>query len=76
MKRSFFASMAASSLAIAPFPATLSASPPMQADPTPEQRRPYVRMAAASDLYKIQSAQIALQKARLPEVRACAQMLN
>jgi putative membrane protein len=35
----------------------------------------YGRMAAASDLFEIQSGQVALQVSRNPEVRAFAQML-
>jgi putative membrane protein len=36
---------------------------------------PYVAKAAASDLFEIQSSQIALQKAQNPNVRQFAQML-
>lgn len=76
MKRQFLALIAASVVAVSPFPAALNASPAMQAEMTPEQRRPYVRMAAASDLYEIQSAEIALRKSQNRQVRAFAQMLN
>jgi putative membrane protein len=44
-------------------------------DMTPNQRSAYVEMAAASDLYEIQSSQLATTKARNAEVRAFAQML-
>jgi putative membrane protein len=44
-------------------------------DMTPEQRDAYVQMAAASDLYEIQSSQLATSRAQSPEVRAFAQML-
>ncbi|HYI40715.1 MAG TPA: DUF4142 domain-containing protein [Allosphingosinicella sp.] len=44
-------------------------------DMTPEQRDAYVRMAAASDLYEIQSSQLAASRAQSPEVRRFAQML-
>lgn len=47
----------------------------MPGDMTPEQAAPYVDMAGASDLFEIQSSQIALSKAQKPEVRAFAQML-
>src|SRR3712207_4102360 len=66
----------ASAAALSAVPATVSIAQPMQDDMTPEQRRPYVRMAAASDLFEIQSAQIALQKSRRAETRQFAQMLN
>ncbi|HEX8126450.1 MAG TPA: DUF4142 domain-containing protein [Allosphingosinicella sp.] len=44
-------------------------------DMTPNRRDAYVQMAAASDLFEIQSSQIATSKAQSPEVRAFAQML-
>ena len=44
-------------------------------DMTPNQRSAYVEMAAASDLYEIQSSQLATTKARNADVRAFAQML-
>jgi putative membrane protein len=44
-------------------------------DTTPEDRAGYVTMAAASDLYEIQSSQLALTKAQRAEVKQFAQML-
>jgi putative membrane protein len=44
-------------------------------DMTPNQRSAYVEMAAASDLYEIQSSQLATTRAQNPDVRAFAQML-
>jgi putative membrane protein len=44
-------------------------------DMTPEDRMNYVKMAAASDLFEIQSSQLALSKAQRPETRSYAQML-
>jgi putative membrane protein len=44
-------------------------------DMTPEQARPFVMMAGASDLFEIQSSQLAVQRAQRPEVRQYAQML-
>jgi putative membrane protein len=44
-------------------------------DMTPETAMPYVMMAGASDLYEIQSSQIAARRATRPEVRQYAQML-
>jgi putative membrane protein len=44
-------------------------------DMTPEQRDAYVQMAAASDLFEIQSSQLATSRAQNPDVRAFAQML-
>ena len=45
------------------------------ADMTPSTRDAYVQMAAASDLFEIQSSQLAVSRAQNPEVRAFAQML-
>nr|WP_295373341.1 DUF4142 domain-containing protein [uncultured Sphingosinicella sp.] len=42
---------------------------------TPTNRNGYVRMAASSDMYEIQSSQIALTKAQMPQVRQFAQMM-
>ncbi|HZG45253.1 MAG TPA: DUF4142 domain-containing protein [Allosphingosinicella sp.] len=44
-------------------------------DMTPRTARPYVMMAGASDLFEIQSSQMAVQRASRPEVRQYAQML-
>lgn len=44
-------------------------------DMTPNQRAAYVEMAAASDLYEIQSGQLAASRAQNAEVRAFGQML-
>ncbi|HEX9965354.1 MAG TPA: DUF4142 domain-containing protein [Allosphingosinicella sp.] len=44
-------------------------------DMTPNQRDAYVRMAAASDLFEIQSSQLATARAQSPAVREFAQML-
>jgi putative membrane protein len=71
----YFIALAASALTVSAIPA-VSVAATQAADLTPEQRRPYVRMAAASDLFEIQSSQIAMQKARRAETRAFAQMLT
>jgi putative membrane protein len=47
----------------------------MAADMTPNDRTGYVQMAASSDMYEIQSSQIALSKAQNPLVRQFAQMM-
>lgn len=47
----------------------------MPADMTPEDRTAYVKMAAASDLFEIQSSQMALAKSQNAAVRQFAQML-
>jgi putative membrane protein len=47
----------------------------MPAEMTPTERMAYVTMAAASDLFEIQSSQIALQKSQDQTVRGFAQML-
>jgi len=44
-------------------------------DMTPTQRGAYVEMAAASDLFEIQSSTLAQSRAQRPEVRQFAQML-
>ena len=45
------------------------------ADMTPSTRDAYVQMAAASDLFEIQSSQLALTKAQNPAVRDFARMM-
>jgi putative membrane protein len=50
-------------------------APPAAGAATPTDRAGYVTQAAASDLYEIQSSQIAQSKAQRPEVREFAQML-
>ena len=52
-----------------------SVDAPMTGDMTPENRMGYVTMAGASDLFEIQSSQLAVSKAQRPEVRQFAQML-
>ena len=42
---------------------------------TPTERAAYVGMAAASDMYEIQSSQLALTRAQTPALRDFAQML-
>jgi len=58
---------------------TASSDAPMGAampgDMTPTAAMPFVAMAGASDLYEIQSSQIALQKSQNPQVREFAQMM-
>ena len=44
-------------------------------DMTPSTRQGYVPMAAASDLYEIQSSQLAVSRAQAPAVREFAQMM-
>ena len=51
------------------------ASPAGMRNMTPTTAMPYVMMAGASDLFEIQSSQIAVQRATRPEVRQYAQML-
>jgi putative membrane protein len=47
----------------------------MSADATPEAAMSFVMKAGASDLYEIQSSQLALQKAQNADVRQFAQMM-
>jgi putative membrane protein len=67
-------------LALAPALAACTmddAAPPVDAamDATPTAAPAYVRMAAASDLYEIQSSTLARTRARRGDVRAFADML-
>jgi putative membrane protein len=45
------------------------------ADMTPSNRTAYVEMAASSDMYEIQSSQIAASRAQNPAMRSFAQMM-
>ena len=65
---------AAAALALAAC-ATTPMGTPVAGDMTPEERGAYVQMAASSDLYEIQSSNLALQRAQNPAVRQFAQML-
>lgn len=47
----------------------------MAGDMTPENRTAYVEMAASSDMYEIQSSQLALSRAQNPAMRNFAQMM-
>jgi putative membrane protein len=47
----------------------------MPADMTPTAAMDYVKMAGASDLYEIQSSQMALSRSQNPTIRQFAQML-
>jgi len=47
----------------------------MTGDMTPTDRTAYVQMAASSDMYEIQSSQIALTKGQNPAIRQFAQMM-
>jgi len=79
MKKNLFLA-AAASLALAGCASTMggqtaSGAMAMPADMTPEDRMGYVKMAAASDMFEIQSSQMALSRAQNPAVRQYAQML-
>lgn len=82
MSRFVFAAAAAAMVLLPGCAATDSGSASASAsaagsagDLTPEDRGAYVMMAGASDLYEIQSSQLALSRAQRPEVRQFAQML-
>ena len=62
-------------LAAAISAAFMLAAPALAQDLTPEGRGAYVAMAGAVDLYTVRSAEIALEKARRPEVRQFAQQM-
>jgi putative membrane protein len=47
----------------------------MPGDMTPENRTAYVEMAASSDMYEIQSSQMASSNAQNPAMRSFAQMM-
>jgi putative membrane protein len=55
--------------------ASADASARMSGDMTPENRTAYVEMAASSDMYEIQSSQIAMSRAQNPAMRNFAQMM-
>lgn len=52
-----------------------SANAGVAADVTPEEKTAFTRMAASSDLFEIQSSQLALTNAQNPAVRQFAQMM-
>jgi putative membrane protein len=53
----------------------MSSGMAMPGDMTPEDRMGYIKLAAASDMFEIQSSQMALSRSQRPEVRQFAQML-
>lgn len=56
--------------------ATMGAGPAAMAmDMTPEERSAYVAMAASSDMYEIQSSQMALSRTQSPMIRDFANMM-
>jgi putative membrane protein len=66
---------AAAPMLAAPTVAAQDHHGPGRGSPTPEQAMGYVMKAGASDLYEIQSSQIALRKSRNQQVRNLATML-
>jgi putative membrane protein len=76
MKHIFLAAAASAAIMIGGCaPMSGGASPAGMADMTPRTAMPYVMMAGASDLFEIQSSQMAVRRATRPEVRQYAQML-
>jgi putative membrane protein len=69
------ASAASLALAACATDGEMGAAAAAAGDMTPEQRAAYVEMAAASDLYEIQSGQLAASRAQNADVRAFGQML-
>ncbi len=55
--------------------ASASGSMAMPADMTPNNASAYVRIAASSDMYEIQSSQLALSKAQNASIRGFAEMM-
>lgn len=66
---------AALALAGAALPAAAQTPPPPPPPEAKMQAQPYVMAAGKSDLYEINSSQIAAQKAKSPAVKRYAQML-
>ncbi len=77
MRATFLTAAAAAALALGGCQSMMGETGGMSAagDMTPTQAMPYVMMAGASDMFEIQSSQIALQRATRPETRQYAQML-
>lgn len=78
MRSSLFVAAAAASLSIglaACVPNEAAVTAAASGDMTPTTRDAYVGMAAASDLYEIQSSQLARTRAASPAVRDFAQMM-
>ena len=75
MRNICFRATAAAALALAFVPAAAAAQSPSGQDLTPEGRGAYVAVAGATDLFAIRSAEIAIEKARRPEVRVFAQRM-
>ena len=74
MRKRFIATFAAAALALAAPAPNLAQSRSGQ-DLTPEGRGAFISMAGAIDAFEIRSGEIALEKARRPEVRAFAQRM-
>jgi putative membrane protein len=75
MRNRSFGGWAAAALALAFVPAEAAAQSTSGQDLTPEERGAYVAVAGATDLFAIQSAELAVDKARQPEVRSFAQTI-
>lgn len=76
MRKLLLAAAATASLALAGCATSdMAPSAGMAGDMTPDNAMGYVTMAAASDLFEIQSSQIALSKAQNAATRDFAQML-
>lgn len=56
-------------------PATTEVAPPADAAAIPASGQEYADMASASDLFEIESSQLALERTQNPEIREFAQML-
>lgn len=74
MRKRFIATFAAAAFALAAPAPNLAQSRSGQ-DLTPEGRGAFISMAGAIDAFEITSGEIALEKARRPEVRAFAQRM-
>ena len=75
MRNRFFGVLAATAFALVPMPATAASQSTSGQDLTPEGRGAYIAVAGATDLFTVRSAEMAVEKARRPEVRDFAQTM-
>jgi putative membrane protein len=77
MRKLLFAAAAAGAMlaGCAPMDEQGAMSESMAMDMTPEAAMAYVQMAASSDMYEIQSSQIAMSRAQNGAIRSFAQMM-
>jgi putative membrane protein len=74
MKNTFALALAASCFTLSAC-ATVPTDMAAMGDLTPEQAQPYTQMAAASDLFEIESSRLALSRSQNADIRQFAQMM-